>query len=264
MATTADLTLRPTPMRSGPDYWVSGYASMLRFDYTRMRQWLGVFVAVQLLMGAGMTVMYGFFLPVVPDVVALYITTGVPTLALIPIGFVFVPQSIAQQRLEGSYDYLWSLPVPKMVVAASTFTLLTLLALPGVVVALWAGVLRYGVTLDVQPTIAPALLLTSLMAASVGYAMGHAIPNAQLTNLIANLIVFFVLLFAPIAFPASQFPTWLQTVNAWLPFEHMATVVRASLAPQLVPGSVVSDYLIVIAWTVGGWLVAAWVVGRRH
>jgi len=261
---TADLTLRPSSMRSGPGYWASGYASMLRFDLARMRKWLFVFLAVQLLMGAAMSVMYGFFLPVIPYTVALYITTGVPTLALIPIGFVFVPQSIAQQRLEGSYDYLWSLPVPKMVVAASTFTLLTVLALPGVIVALWAGVLRYGVTLDVQPTIVAALLLTSLMAASVGYGIGHAVSNPQLINMVTNLVVFFVLLFSPIAFPASQFPAWLQTLNAFLPFEHMADVVRASLAPQLVPGGVVGDYLMVIAWTIAGWLTAAWVVGRRH
>lgn len=250
--------------RNGPGYWISGYGSMLRFDWARMRQWLGMFLGIQLLMGAGMAVMYGFFLPVIPDIVALYITTGVPTLALIPIGFVVVPQTIAQQRLEGSYEFLWTLPVPKMVVAASTFTLLTALALPGVALALLAGVWRYGVTLNVQPSIVPALVLTSLMASSVGFAMGHAISNAQLISMLTNLVVFFVLLFSPIAFPASQFPEWLQTVNAWLPFEHMADVVRASLAPHLVPGGVVSDYLIVAAWTIGGWIVAAWVVGRRR
>lgn len=250
--------------RSGPGYWASGYGSMLRFDMVRMRQWLVMFLGVQLLMGAAMSIMYGFFLPVIPDVVALYITTGVPTLALIPIGFVIVPQTISQQRLEGSYEFLWSLPVPKVVVAASTFTLLTVLALPGVVIALLVSVWRYGVTLDVQPSIVPALVLTSLMAASVGYAMGHAIPNPQLTNMVSNLLVFFVLLFSPIAFPGSQFPSWLQTLNAWLPFEHMAAVVRSSLAPQLVPGGVVSDYLILIAWTIAGWLMVAWVVGRRR
>lgn len=260
----ATLALGPSSMRTGLGYWLDSYASMLRFDLVRMRRWLGVFIGVQLLMGAGMTVMYGFFLPVIPNIVALYITTGVPTLALIPIGFVFVPQQIAQQRLEGSYDYLWSLPVPKMVVAASTFTLLTLLALPGVVVALWAGTVRYGVTLDVQPSIVPAVLLSSLMAASVGYGIGQAISNPQLINMVTNLVVFFVLLFSPIAFPPSQFPSWLQTVNAFLPFEHMAAVVRASLAPQLVPSGVVDDYVIVAAWTVAAWLVAWWVVGRRH
>ena len=94
------------------------------------------------------------------------------------------------------------------------------------------------------------------MAASVGYGIGQAISNPQLINMVTNLVVFFVLLFSPIAFPPSQFPSWLQTVNAFLPFEHMAAVVRASLAPQLVPSGVVDDYVIVAAWTVAAWLVA--------
>jgi ABC-type polysaccharide/polyol phosphate export permease len=72
-----------------------------------------------------------------------------------------------------------------------------------------------------------------------------------------------VLLFSPIAFPASQFPGWLQTINDWLPFVHMATVIRAGLAPVLVPTGVTPDYAILGLWTVGGWLAAAWVVGRR-
>jgi ABC-2 type transport system permease protein len=82
--------------------------------------------------------------------------------------------------------------------------------------------------------------------------------------MVTNHVVFFVLLFSPIAFPPSRFPERLQTVNARLPFQHMAAVVRASLAPNLVPGGAASDYLIVTAWSVGGWLVAAWVVGRRR
>lgn len=263
MAAETSVALRPSSARSGPGYWAASYGSMLRFDWARMRMWLMTFLAVQFLIGAGMSVMYGFFLPVIPYAVALYITTGVPTLALIPVGFVAVPQTISQQRLEGSYEFLWSLPVPKLVVAASTFTLLTLLALPGVAVALLVSIWRYGVTLDVQPSIVPALALTSLMAVSVGYAMGHAISNARLIPLVTNMVVFFVLLFSPIVFPASQFPPWLQTLNAWLPFEHMADVIRASLAPQLVPAGATTDYLIVAAWTLGGWLLVAWVVGRR-
>jgi ABC-2 type transport system permease protein len=236
---------------------------MLRFDWARLRQWLVLYVMIQLLMGAGMTVMYGFFLPEVPPLVAAFITTGVPTLAIVPIGFVVVPQTLAQQRLEGSYEFIFTLPVPKLAVAASSFTLLTFLALPGVAVALAVGGWRYGVSLDVGPAVIPAVLLSSLMAASVGYALGHLLANPQVVALVTNLVVFFVLLFAPIVFPASQYPGWLQAVNAVLPFEHMATTIRAALAPALVPNGVVADYAILVAWTVGGWVVAAWIVGRR-
>jgi len=109
------------------------------------------------------------------------------------------------------------------------------LALPACHPRCWWG-LALRVTLDVQPSIVPALVLTALMAASVGYAMGHAISNPQLTNMVTNLVVFFVLLFSPIAFPPSGSPVAADG-DAWLPFEHMAAVVRASLAPHLVPAA---------------------------
>jgi ABC-2 type transport system permease protein len=134
-----------------------------------------------------------------------------------------------------------------MAVAAAAFTLQALLALPGVVLALVVGALRYGVPLDVQPAIVPAVLLTALMAASVGFALGHVVPNAQAVTLVSNMVVFFVLLFSPVAFPVTQFPIWLQAVNQWLPFAHMAHVVPAALAPTLVPDGVTSDYLVLAA-----------------
>ena len=49
----ATLALGPSSMRTGLGYWLDSYASMLRFDLVRMRRWLGVFLGVQLLMGAG-------------------------------------------------------------------------------------------------------------------------------------------------------------------------------------------------------------------
>jgi ABC-2 type transport system permease protein len=66
----------------------------------------------QVFMGAGMAVMYGFFYPEVDEVTALYIATGTPTLALIPLGLLMLPESVNQQRLEGTFDFIWSLPAP--------------------------------------------------------------------------------------------------------------------------------------------------------
>jgi ABC-2 type transport system permease protein len=93
-------------------------------------------VVIQVMMGAGMVVMHGFFYPRITHSTALYITTGTPTLALIPLGFVMVPMNVAQEKLEGTFDFIWSLPVPRSVQAVATFLLFTLLSLPGAVLAL--------------------------------------------------------------------------------------------------------------------------------
>ena len=85
---------------------------MLRFDLARARQWAALMVVIQVFMGVGMALIYGFFYPRVSHQTALYITTATPTLALIPLGFVLVPAGVGQQRLEGTFDFTWSLPVP--------------------------------------------------------------------------------------------------------------------------------------------------------
>ncbi|MDH3398605.1 MAG: hypothetical protein OEM81_12360, partial [Acidimicrobiia bacterium] len=111
-----------TVVRTGPRRWLRSYRMMMRFDVRGLGQWLMIGIAIQVLMGAGMAVMYGFYLGDVPDVAKIFIATGVPALGLIPMGFVMVPQMVGQQRIAQTYDFIWSLPVPRLAAAASTFT----------------------------------------------------------------------------------------------------------------------------------------------
>jgi ABC-2 type transport system permease protein len=264
---TADLTspsrVAPAPtVETGLRRWLRSYVMMMRFDVRGLGSWLGIGVILQVLMGAGMAVMYGFYLGDVPETARTYLATGVPALALIPVGFVLVPNMVGQQRIAQTYDFIWSLPVPRLAAAASTFTVFTLMSIPGAATALLGGVLYYGIDLGVSWTVVPAVLLTSLMTTSVGFGMAHAIENPIVINFVTNMIVFFVLLFSPIVVPIEQFPQWLADVHRALPFHHMAVVIRDSLSTGLVTG-VAQSYAVLGAWTVAGWVATAWVVGRR-
>jgi ABC-2 type transport system permease protein len=259
----AAVSALPAAVRSGPGYWWASYLAMLRFDITNLRTYLGFLLVIQLLVGAGMAYIYGFYLGEAPPAVELYIMTGIPALALVPLGMVWVPSLIGQHKLRDTYDFLWSLPVPRIVTAASTFTTFTLLALPGMAVSLWIAGLRYEVDLAVSWAIIPAVGLSSLMATSVGFGLGHLIPDPRVTNLITNVIVFFVLLFSPIVVPIELFPDWLAAIHRVLPFYPMATVIRDALTDGLVTG-VGTAYLVLIAWTVGSWMAVTWVVTRRR
>lgn len=214
---TARAAARPltpvTATRSGACYWLASLRAMTRFDIGQIRQWAGLLLVVQTMMGAAMAMTYGFFYPHVTSLTALYITSGTPALALIPLGFVMVPIHIAQQRLEGTFDFIWSLPVPRSAQATATFLLFTLLSLPGAVLALAVASWRYGVHLTVSPQLLPGTVLCALMAISVGYGMALAISNPLLINVIANALIFVVLLFSPIVIPASSFPAWLLTAD---------------------------------------------------
>jgi len=251
----------PRPL-TGPASWLRAYLLSLRFDLSNQRTWLPMAVALQIILGAGMAMIYGFYVPELPKVAITYLVTGAPTLALIPVGFVLLPTLVGMQKTAGTFDYLWSLPIPRPIGVASTLTVGSLIAIPGIVTTLVLAAWRYDVQLDISWTVVPAFLLCSLMSTSVGLGFAHGIKNPVVVNLIANTLIFVVLLFSPISFPISQFPGWLADVHRALPFYHMANVIRASLSNGLVSDVWVS-YAVLAAWTVAGWAVTAWVVGRR-
>lgn len=258
---SAHLTV-PSHLQRGAGRWFRSYVMMMRFDVRGLGQWLSIAIVIQILMGAGMAIMYGFYLGDLPEIAKVFLATGIPALALIPIGFVMVPNMVGQQRIAHTYDFLWSLPVPRLAAAASTFTVFTLIAIPGLAASLGVGVWNYGVDLRLSWALIPAVLLTSLMATSVGFGMAHAIENPVVVNFVTNMIIFFVLLFSPIVIPIAQFPDWLAGVHRVLPFYHMAVVIRAALSDGLVT-DVTTSYVVLALWTVAGWTATAWVIGRR-
>jgi ABC-2 type transport system permease protein len=257
------VTVHAPALRRGAGYWLAGYRAMLRFDLASARSWLLTFAVVQVLMGAGMAIIYGFYLGDMPREAATFIATGAPTLAVMPLGMALLPSLIAVRKVEDTYDFMWSLPVPRTASAASSFTIFTALAVPGFAVSLAVAGWRYDLDLTVSPWIVPAVLLASLMSASVGFGIGHAVPDPGITNVITNLLIFVVIMFSPIAFPIQNFPGWLAGAHRVLPFWHMANVVRDALTDGLVE-SVGRSYLVLGAWAVGSWLLAAWAIRRRR
>lgn len=250
-------------LRHGPRSWLRGLADMMRFEWANIRPWAAMIFIVQIMMGVGMSIMYGFFYPDVDATTAMLIATGVPTLALVPMGFVLVPSSVSNQRMAGTFDFIWSLPVPRSAQVAASFLINAVLAMPGTVLALVVGAWRYDVTLHLSWVLLPAVVLATVMCVSVGYGMALAVPNPLVVNLITNAIVFLVLLFTPIVYPASNLPAWYMHIHEALPFYPMAQVIRAGLTEGVVTG-VGGSFLVLGAWTVLGGALTAWVVGRRH
>jgi ABC-2 type transport system permease protein len=249
--------------RGGARHLWAGYRHMLRYEVISTRTFLMFALVVQTVMGAGMGVMYGFYLGDLPSQAVTFLVAGVPALALFPLGFVLVPGNIANLRVSDTYDYLWSLPVPRVASAAATFTTYTAVALPGTVLALVISTLVYDVELRPNWGIVPAVLLSAAMATSVGYAVGHGMKDARMVNLVTNFLVFLILMFSPIVVPIDLFPGWFAAVHRVLPFWHVANLVRAGLTEGFV-ADVGASYVAVMAWTAGSMLVAARVIARRR
>ncbi len=249
-------------LRTGAVAWFTAARHMLRFEWATVRPWAGLTLVVQIMMSVGMAVMYGFFYPEVTDRTAMLITTGVPTLALVPLGFVLVPAAVSQRRIAGTFDFIWSLPVPRSAQVVATFTLNSALALPGTVLALLAGVRLYGVELSLSWVLLPAVVLSAVMCVAVGYGIAMLVGNPLIINLLTNATVFLVLLFTPIVYPAANLPEGMQRMHEVLPFYPMAQVVRAGLTDGVVT-NLGASFLTLAVWAAAGTAVTTWAVTRR-
>ncbi len=252
----------PLPL-SGPAWWLRSYLLMVRWELMSLRLVLPLMAVIQLFIGAGTVIGFGFLFRDISGVQALYLATGGSVIALLAVGLVLAPQLIAQRKVQRTYEYVLSFPVPRPVLALSGVTVWIVVTLPGTALALGAATWWYGLDLSVSPDVVPAALLTVLVASSLGIALGHAVPHPSVVVVITQVLVFVILLYSPINYPAERLPHWLQAIHEWLPFEHAALVMRGALTEGLV-GPTAGSFLILSVWAAGAWVVTLWVLGRRR
>jgi len=248
--------------RAGVGHWMSSYRAMLRWQLTDMRLLLPMTVLVQLLSGVGLVIGFGLLIPEMTQRLALYLSTGAVVVSLVIVGVIMGPQLIAQQKASGSYDFMWSLPVPRSSASAAWVTLNASIAIPGMLGALVAAILRYDVAFDVTLMVVPAVGLTLLTGTLLGYALAHGIPKPDITQLISQLLIFVIFGFSPVSYPIENLPGWLATVNEYLPFYPMANVVRDSLTDGIAT-NVGRSYLVLSIWAVLASVISAAVLRRR-
>ena len=254
--------LPPVTLRAGPQYWMSGYWTLIRWHMAGLRMWLMLLTVVQIMTGAGFVLGIALFFDHIPASAALFVSTGVPVINLVMVGLVLGPQLVAQQKLQQSYDFVRALPAPQTAAAAAWYTVCLVAGLPAVVASLLIAEARYGISFAVSPAIVPAVLLVAFTGTMIGYGLGHAVPNSMVTNLVTELMIFAAFGFTPILYPPWQLPGWLAALNWWFPFGHMAVIARAALTTGMATG-ITSSYLVVAAWGVIGAAVSAWALGRR-
>jgi len=201
---------------------------LTQWQFRRQAQALPLLVTVQIFMAIATVVGYGLLVGAPSPEVALYLATGAPTVTLITVGLVMTPQVVAQSKTEGSFDWMRTLPVPRTAFLFSDLLVWTLLALPGMVLGVIAGALRFDITLSPAPWIVAAVIVVSITAAAVGYAMATLLPPS-VASLLTQMLIFIVMLFSPVSYPASRLPDWLATAHEFLPIEPMAQLIRAGL-----------------------------------
>jgi len=243
--------------------WIRGFVLLLRWQSLRTKPILPFVAVGQFFTGIGTVIGFGYLMPQIDRNSASFLVTGAATLSLTTLGLVLVPQFVATAKAEGSFDYMWSLPIPPLAYLAADLTIWTVAALPGVIVALIVGSLHYGFVLQFNPLAVPAFLLIILTATSVGQAVALISPKPELVNVLTNLIIFAMFLFSPINFPIERLPNWLATVHRLLPVKYAADAVRGTLVPEYAGGLALA-LAVLAAWCAAGLVVNVIVATRRR
>ena len=224
------------------------YTLLIRWQALRLKNMLPLAFVVQSLFAFGIVVGYPLLVPEIDHLTVLFLATGAPAITLITMGVVVLPQVVAQSKLEGSLEFMRSLPVPRMAYLMADLTVWLAVVLPGVVFGVAVGAWAFDIALSVSLAIVPAVLLTVTTAAALGYALASLLPP-MIAMLISQVLVFGVLLFSPINYPAERLPDWLQTIHDVLPVQAMGEVIRGSLANDVFPLTV-GPFMVLAVWCV--------------
>lgn len=259
MTDTIDPLTRP-PSASTPGI-ARTYLTLLRWSVAQTGPTMPVIV-VQAFLAAGIIVGFGFLIPDIDTASALFLSTGAPTVLLLVIGLVVVPQGVSRARTDGTFHFMRSLPVRRPLLLAADLTVWLMIALPSVVVAVLVARWRYDLDLSFEwPLLLAASLLVTVMAASVGYAIAVTL-SPVVAQLVSQALVFFVLLFSPVTYPASQLPEWFRIVHQVLPVQPGADLIRAGLAADHFTASG-QDLLVLALWCILGLGISLRALVRR-
>ena len=242
--------------------WFQSYTLLLKWQGFKFKTILPIVIIAQFFTGVGTVIGLGYLMPGIDPQTAMFLVTGGPTLSLITLGLVVVPQMVAQAKSGGILEYMRSFPVPRMAYLAADLTIWLLSTLPGVILALIVGSQRYDFELQFSLMIVPAFILVVLMATSVGYAIALLSPKAELVGVLTNLIIFSLFLFSPVNFPAERLPNWLEAIHRFLPVKYAADAVRGALVPGYSDQLEVS-LLVLSIWCLAG-LVINYVAATRR
>jgi ABC-2 type transport system permease protein len=241
--------------------WLRSYGLLMAWSLLRLRAALPALVASQTLIGVGVVVGYGFLIPDIDEVTALYLSTGALTIGLITVGMIAAPQLVAQHKLAGILDHQRAMPVPRLATLAADGTVWLALALPGLAATLGIAALRFDVPLRVSPWVALAVPLVTASSVAIGYGLAHA-ARPEVTAAVTQALFLVALMFAPISYPEEHLPGWLARAHDYLPFAYMAQAIRETVQ---VPATGVSPtpFLVLIGWCVAGLAITYRVMNRR-
>ena len=229
----------------------------------RMKIILPFFVMIQIMLGAGTVIGLSYVIEEIDTLTALFFATGGPSLTLLGIGLALLPQLIAADKEQGILEYMWSLPLPRVIYLLADLLIWTIATLPGLILALLIATWYYGFELQINLLIIPGFLLVASTATLIGYSIAYLSPKAQITSVITNLIIYSLFLFSPINYPIERLPLFLQSVHKVLPVYYMSDIVRGNLTQITLNNGMWLSFLVVSIWFVISFMITLITINKR-
>lgn len=238
------------------------FGLFLQWQLRRQALALPVYFALQIIVAIAVTLGYGLVVGDVDEHIGLFLTTGAITICMFMLGLVVAPQTVADTRAEGGYEWMLTLPVSRTAVVLADMLVWMALALPGLFSCVVVGSWRYGLDLSPSWAVIPAVLLVAFGATAIGYVPAVAFGKIG-TLMCTQVFIMGTMLFTPITYPADRLPAWGRTLHEWLPFDSMGRLVRGTMAPSEFPIDA-RPWIVVAIWAAVGFLAALTMVRRRR
>lgn len=256
------ITLTESKPKGAVHTYLQQLGLMMQWQFRRITDVLPLLIILQIILAIATIAGFGLLVGDPDPNSARYLATGAPTMTLISIGLVFVPQIVGRSRIEGSFDWLRTLPLPREIYLISDLVVWSIVSLPGLVVGVIAGSIRFGAEITPTLMVLPVALLVSLTSASIGYAITMLLAPA-VAQLISQVLLFIVLLFTPISFPPERMADWAQQIHKWVPLQSMADAMRYSLAPDYFSVSA-RAWIVLVIWCALSLVIAVCALRRRE
>jgi ABC-2 type transport system permease protein len=237
------------------------YRLLVEWQALRKKNYLPLMMAVQTLFTLGIVLGYPLLFPTLDQQSIYLIATGAPVVSMISVGLVALPQTVGQEKTEGSLGYMRSLPVPRLAYLLADLTVWLAIVVPGVILGVVVGAYRFGLDLQVSPLVVPAVLMVAVTSACIGYAIASLLPY-MLTVIITQAMVVFVFMFSPLTFLPSKLPAWLEIIHRILPIQAMGEVTRGTIAGNHF-GLPIGAFLTLAIWCVFGFCITYAAMTRR-
>jgi ABC-2 type transport system permease protein len=184
-------------------------------------------------------------------------TLGLIVYCIIDVAFESMVPKLVRERTAGIYKRLGGTPLRGWVFLVAKTLTASVIVLVEVVLILAVGLVSADITVAGSwPLLGIILLLGTFTTAALGFALSGMTASAD-GAVVAVHAVYIPILFLCGAFiPVEALPKALQVVAHAIPLTYFVGPLRSVMVEGAGLESVIGDLLILLAWLVGGWIVA--------